>query len=136
MPLLGIASIVLLLIETAVPAYCFALTVVLRSLFLGPFLPVLLLLSLLCFFSIVGVVLCAVGIILRSSLFKWLLISLSVLGVIPLPVSLLYGVADSETLVLLSVVAGWSALTLLTTLVAFSYIDRMQRKEQVKASSE
>lgn len=96
MPLPGVVSVALLLLETAVPAFYSAVMALLIGLLGGaPFL-VFSLIAVLCFLSIIGVILCAFGIILRTSFFKWLLISLSTMGLLPLPAFLLYGIADTE----------------------------------------
>jgi hypothetical protein len=119
----GVISVVLLLVETSVPAFYFTSMALLAGFLAGPLFLAFLLVAVLCFLSVAGVILCVFGVVLRTSFFKWLLVSLSVLGLLPLPVTILYGVADAETLVILSALAGWGAVLFVTTLVAFSYID-------------
>jgi len=81
--------------------------------------------------SFTGVVLCVFGIVSRKSFFKWLLISLSVLGVIPLPVAISYRVDVSGGLVILYAFACWGALLFTTTLIAFPYIKATPLRQQL-----
>jgi hypothetical protein len=130
LPLMGWVSVVVVLILVGVPGFYFALMVLLVG-FLGGLITVAFaLLAILCFLSVVGTILCASGIIMRTSAFKCLSISLSVLGIIPLPLIAFSGQVDAETLMILAALAGWGALLLLATLTAFSYISTMSRKHE------
>lgn len=78
----------------------------------------------LCCVSLFGVGLCFFGVILRKSLVKWLLITLSILGVLSLPIAIIHeGQVDLDMLQRLYYLAGWSMLLLITTLVAFKHMD-------------
>ena len=60
-------------------------------------------LAMLCFLSVIGTILCAAGIITNTSIFKGLLITLSVLGIVPLPVAVFYGQMDAKSLMVLAI---------------------------------
>jgi hypothetical protein len=67
--------------------------------------------------------------VMRKPPVKWLLIMLSILGVLALPVAVYEGLGDSYLVGLLSYLAGWSVLLLMTTLVAFSYPEAKPSKQ-------
>ena len=65
----------------------------------------------------------------KTSFFKWLLILLSVSGVLPSPVGIYYHVDDIGKLAMLCALGGWSVLIFVTTLIAFSYLEAMPFKQ-------
>ncbi len=75
------------------------------------------------FLSFWGVGFCFFGVILDRSPIKWFLITVSVLGVIVLPVAIYEGLDESYLLQLLYCVAGWSVLLCINTLAAFHFMD-------------
>jgi len=136
MPLIGYVSVIILLAEIGVPlSYFGAMSLVglLGPVFKEPILLVawvgFVIVAMLCFLSFTGTVLCVLGIVSRKSFFKWLLIFLSVLGVIPLAVAIYTRVDDADHLAVLYALAGWSVLLFITTLIAYSYINGISPKQ-------
>jgi len=82
----------------------------------------------LCFVSFVGVILCFAGIVLRKYFVKWLLITLSVLGIFSLPIAIHNGTDDVPILKWLCYLAGWSVVLLINTLIVFYYMDLRNSK--------
>jgi hypothetical protein len=76
-------------------------------------------LNLIAFF---GVGYCYFGIITRTSLVKWLLIALSILGALALPLASFVG-PDGSLAIQMRFVGGWSVLLFINTLAAFCYMD-------------
>lgn len=79
----------------------------------------------------VGVMFCFTGTVGRQAPFQWLLLLLSVLGLLPLPISVYYGVNDEFGVMFVRILAAWGVLLLVTTLVAFSYLKSKPPKPQV-----
>jgi len=77
----------------------------------------------LCFVSFWGVGFCFFGVILRRSLVKWLLVSLSILGVLLLPMAIYEELGSSYLVQLVYYLAGWSVLLFINTLAAFYYME-------------
>jgi hypothetical protein len=140
-PILGLVSIIMLLFEVGVLLLYFGSISLLGV--VGPVLKVPSLLmtwvgcviaAMLCFLAFTGTLFCVLGLVSHKSFFKWLLISLSLLGVIALPVVIYYRdrVDDFAALAtMLYALTGWSVLLFVTTLIAFSYIEAMPLKQQV-----
>ena len=130
---MGWVSVIVVLILVGVPGFYFGIMVLPLGIVGGIVTIGFALLAMMCFLAIIGTILCASRIIMRASIFKWLLISLSVLGMIPLPVTAYSGETDAKSLALFAVLAGWSFLLMVATLIAFSYISAMARKEPKSA---
>jgi len=77
----------------------------------------------LCFVSFCEVGFCFFGVILRRSLVKWLIIALSILGVLLLPIAIYEGLDDVFMVQCLYYFAGWNVLLLINTLAAFYYME-------------
>jgi hypothetical protein len=136
-PLAGRASVIMLLFEVSVPLLYFGLIALVGG--FGPVLkvPILLVVWVGCvivatlyFVAFTGTLLCVLGLASRRSFFKWLLISLSLLGVLPLPIGIFYRVEAMGKLAMLCALGGWSMLIFVTTLIAFSYIEAMPLKQR------
>lgn len=137
-PILGLVSIIMLLFEVGVLLLYFGGISLLGV--GGPVLKVpgllivwvgCVIVAMLCFLAFTGTLFCVLGLASRKSFFKWLLISLSLLGVIPLPVAIYHRVDDLWGLEMLYALTGWSVLLFVTTLIAFSYIEAMPLKQDV-----
>ncbi len=85
--------------------------------------------AILCAIAFAGVLLCFAGMVLRKWPFKWLLIFLSGLALLPLPMAIYCEVDHAFVLFLVHFLACWSVLSLITTLVAFSYLESMPFKQ-------
>jgi hypothetical protein len=75
--------------------------------------------AIMCYVSFSGVVFCDAGIISRPSFFKRLLFTLSVLGVLPLPLVIYNGIDDAWIMFMAYFLAGWGVLVFISTLIAF-----------------
>jgi hypothetical protein len=84
--------------------------------------------ALLTFFSTIGTILCCAGIIVRKSIFKWLLVTLSVLGMAAASFFLYVGPDDLRMVYLLRLLAGLSGLLLISSLIAFRYMESRPAK--------
>jgi hypothetical protein len=131
-PPAGLVSVVMLLLEVGLALFYFGLISLggfFGSAFMEPNLLIVwvgcVTMTMLCFLAFVGTVLCALGVASRKFFFKWLLISLSFLGMIPLAVSAYNRFDDLELLVVAFVLTGWSVLLFVTTRIAFSYLIAM-----------
>ena len=76
----------------------------------------------LCLITFFGVGYCYFGVITRTSPVKWLSISLSILGVLALPIASYTGPEDS-LVIQMRYLAWWSVLLFVNTLAAFSFMD-------------
>jgi hypothetical protein len=86
--------------------------------------------AILCFASMVGVGCCFAGTISRKSFFKRLLFTLSVLGELPLPVAIYFGIGDSWIMFMAYFLAVWGVLLMITTLIAFRHMELQTSKPQ------
>ena len=76
--------------------------------------------------SIVGLLLCYFGLVVKKTPIKCLLIMLSVLGIAVLPITLYFGVSDWPLRELINYFAGLSVLIFATTIAAFYFMDLSQ----------
>ena len=132
LPLRGWVSVIVVVILVGVPGFYSGILALFAGLFMALLAIGFTLLAMTCFFAVIGTILCASGIIMRTSIFKWLLILLSALGMMALPIAAYYGETDAKSLALFAVVSVWSFLLLPATLIAFSYISAMARKIKPK----
>jgi hypothetical protein len=79
--------------------------------------------AILCYVSFAGVVFCYTGTISPTSFVKWLLFTISVLGVLPLPLVIYNGVDDAWITFMAYFLAGWGVILLITTLIAFRHME-------------
>jgi hypothetical protein len=113
MHLIGIISTLMLLIDLGVLCIYFGWMSMMMLLslqfaepvkFIGMIIHMLVAIS--CFVALVGVVLCFAGIVSRKWFFKYLLLTLSIVGVSSLPLAIYEGLDDAELVKLLAYLAG------------------------------
>jgi len=128
--LTGYVLVLMLLVEIAVLLLYFGMMSFLILIGPGSLEPVKLIalgihiiVATLCFVLFLGVGFCFFGVILRRSLVKWLLITLSTLGVLLLPIAIYEGLDSLFLVQCLYYLAGWSLLLLINTLAAFYYME-------------
>ncbi len=140
--LAGHALVLMLLFEIAVPmAYCGMMSLVIL---VGPgggkpdwwlAISIHIMGATLYFVAFWGVGFCFFGVILRRSFVKYLLITLSMLGVLLLPIAIYEGLDDSYLVPLLYYLAGWSVLLLINTLAAFYYMDSRVARSSIRPAA-
>jgi hypothetical protein len=133
--LVGYVLVLMLLVEIAVPLTYFGVMPLVILIGPGNLEPpkliaigIHIIAATLYFLSFWGVGFCFFGVILRKSLVKWLLITLSIVGVLLLPIAICEEPDGSFLLHLAYHLAGWSVLILISTLSAFHYMESRPRR--------